>query len=274
MSAADFLALWSWYPSVLVGCAALAVGYLALVRFHPTRRALVFLAGVLVLLAALVSPLDSLSDTYLFSAHMLQHLLLILVIPPLLLVGLPRLPSAPAGRAGDWLSCAGRLRPSPVAAWFVGIGTMWVWHLPALYNATLANEDIHVVEHLSFLATSVIFWWPVLGPIAEQRLPATAAIPYLFLASAASSLLGILLAFAPAGLYPAYLHPIDEYHLLPLLRDGWGLTPAVDQQSGGLLMWIAGGPAYLFGALSALARWYSGAEEQGEFSIKKDAHGK
>ncbi len=90
MSLPIFRAMWTWYPSVVLGCAGLAAGYLALVKLRPTRRALAFLAGVLVLLAALVSPLDALGDTYLFSAHMVQHLLLILVAPPLLIMGLPR----------------------------------------------------------------------------------------------------------------------------------------------------------------------------------------
>ncbi len=157
-----------------------------------------------------------------------------------------------------------RLLPSPLLAWFFGIGVMWLWHLPVLYNAALADERIHLIEHLSFLATSVMFWWPVLGPVEAQRMKPLAAIPYLFLASAATSLLGILLAFAPAGLYPAYLHPADPYGILPLLREGWGITAAGDQQAGGLLMWIAGGPVYLFGALYAMARWYAAPDEERE----------
>ncbi len=84
-----FLSTWSWDPSVLVGCAALMTAYLAAVRFRPTRRAIYFAAGVVWLLLALVSPLDALGDAYLFSAHMLQHLLLLLVVPPLLLLGIP-----------------------------------------------------------------------------------------------------------------------------------------------------------------------------------------
>ncbi len=89
----------------------------------------------------------------------------------------------------------------------------------------------------------------------------TAAIPYLFFASAASSILGILLAFAHPGLYRAYLSPVDAYGILATFRNGWGITPAIDQQAGGLLMWVAGTPVYLLGALSALSLWYRAAEE-------------
>jgi putative membrane protein len=101
-------------------------------------------------------------------------------------------------------------------------------------------------------------------------------IPYLFLASAACSTLGIILAFAPPGLYPAYLKPDDPYGILALLRNGWGISAAVDQQAGGLLMWIAGGPVYLGGALYALARWYAAPEDTpmpGEKSLREGPHG-
>jgi cytochrome c oxidase assembly factor CtaG len=84
---------------------------------------------------------------------------------------------------------------------------------------------------------------------------------YLFVAMAASSVLGMLLTFTPPGLYPAYLHPVDRLGILPLLRDGWGLTPAADQQLGGLLMWIPGSLVYLGAMMITLVRWYSAPEE-------------
>ena len=230
---------WNWEPSVLLGCGGLAVGYAAALRRRFTGAALYFAAGLLVLLLALTSPLDALGDTYLFSAHMLQHLLLLMVVPPLLLLG-----------------SAGPLA-TLLLAWSLGIGTMWVWHVPALYNAALADEGVHLLEHLSFLVTATIFWWPVIAPSEGSRLVPHAAIVYLFAANAASSLLGILLTFAQAGLYPAYLYPDDRLGIASLLRDGWGLSPAMDQQIGGLLMWVAGGLAFLCAIIGTLVRWYS-----------------
>jgi cytochrome c oxidase assembly factor CtaG len=206
--------------------------------------------------------LEALGDTYLFSAHMLQHLLLILLVPPFLLLGTPRwlaellLDWPPARRVE-------RILGRPLVAWLVGTVTVWVWHWPVLYNATLLDERIHVVEHLSFLVTATIFWWPVLHPLAERRIAPLATIPYLFTAAASSSALGIILTFAPAGLYPAYLQPFDILRILPLLRQQWGLTPAVDQQLGGLLMWVPGSLVYLSGIIAAMARWYSEPEEDG-----------
>jgi cytochrome c oxidase assembly factor CtaG len=251
---------WSWDPSVLVGCVALIGGYLVVVRSRITSKMLFFVTGVLVMLLALESPLEELGDTYLFSAHMAQHLLLILVVPPLMLLGIPRWL---AQRILDW-PLANRIEQilnRPLPAWLLGMGTIWVWHAPALYNATLTNENIHIVEHVCFLVTSTIFWWPVLSPLTERRLAPLATIPYLFAASAATSILGIILTFTPPGIYPAYLDPNDEIGALPLLRDGWGLSPATDQQLGGLLMWVPGGLAYLSGIIGALARWYSSPEE-------------
>jgi cytochrome c oxidase assembly factor CtaG len=244
---------WNWNPSVLAGCTALIGVYLAAVRSRLTRRVLLFVAGVLVTLFALVSPLDALGDTYLFSAHMVQHLLLMQIAPPLLLLGSP---AWLAKKIVDWppVGSAERILGRPVVAWLLGMGTMWVWHLPALYNATLADEGLHIVEHLSFLVTSTIFWWPVLSPLKDRRLSPPATLLYLVPAIAASDILGTILTYTAPGVYN-YLHPIDTLGVLPLLRGTWGLSPAVDQQLGGLAMWILGDPVYLWGILNGVARW-------------------
>jgi cytochrome c oxidase assembly factor CtaG len=245
---------WNWDPSVLVGSAALIGVYLAALGSRLTKRALLFVAGVLAAVFALVSPLDVLGDTYLFSAHMLQHLLLMQVTPPLLLLGLP---AWLAKKITDWPP-AGRIERilgQPWLAWLLGMGTMWTWHLPALYNATLADEGIHIVEQVSFLVTSTIFWWPVLSPVMERRLPPPATLLYLVAAIVAGDMLGSLVTFAAPGVYN-YLHPLDTLGVLPLLRTGWGLSPVVDQQLGGLAMSILGDLVYLCGILNGIARWH------------------
>ncbi len=251
---------WHWHPSVLLGIAAVFLAYGAALRFRFSQAVLYFGGGLLVLLVALLSPLHTLGETYLFSAHMLQHLLLLLVVPPLLLRGLvPEL----AQRAIRWMLVRlleQQLR-RPLLAWGLGLGMMWLWHLPALYNASLVHEWIHVVEHLSFLLTAVIFWWPVMAPLEEARLSPLIGVIYLFTAMIASGVLGIMLTFAAPGLYPAYLDPPDRLGILPLLRGGWGLTPESDQQIGGLLMWVPGSFAYLVAIMSLLARWYYAPDE-------------
>jgi putative membrane protein len=144
----------------------------------------------------------------------------------------------------------------PPVAWMLGVGVMFLWHVPALFNAALANEIIHIFQHLSFLATGVIFWWPILGPIEEARPSVVGSILYLFTACLSCSLLGAILTFNPPGLYPAYLHPADSLTILPLVRNVWGLDPAKDQQLGGLVMWVPGCFVYLSAILWVLARWH------------------
>jgi len=243
--------VWDWEPSVVAGCAVLALAYIGLVRKRDWSRAPYFLAGIVLLLLDLVSPIDTLADQYLLSAHILQHFLLALVIPPLLLMGTPQ-----------WLAAQALERPlcrriervigQPPLSWLLGVGAMLAWHIPLLFNAALANDALHVAQHLSFLVTGTIFWWPILGPLQERRLPVLGAVSYLFSACACCSLLGAFLTFGPVGLYPAYLNPP--------LPNVWGLDPKSDQQLAGLLMWVPGCFVYLAGILSTIRHWYSGAE--------------
>ena len=252
------LTIWDWEPSVLVGCACLLAWYAGAMHFRLTKRSIYFIAGVFFLLISLVSPIDILGDVYLFSAHMLQHLLMILVVPPLLLLGIPdwmysRILQWPVARKIE------RVLGQPVIAWLLGTLTVWIWHYPAFYTSALRYENLHIFQHMTFLVTGTIFWWPVIVPNAIQRLGMFTTIGYLFAASAASSLLGILLTFAPPGLYSIYLHPYDRFGLLSLIRDEWGLSPAVDQQLGGLLMWVPGSMAYLGAMMFAMIRLFQQA---------------
>jgi putative membrane protein len=240
---------WDWEPSVVAGCAALAIGYLAIVRRRCLRRMPYFLVGVALLLLDLVSPIDTLGDRYLFSAHIVQHFLLALVIPPLFLLGTPRWLAA-AALQRTTLDRLERVVGQPPISWLLGVGAMLAWHIPLLFNAALANDALHIFQHLSFLLTGTIFWWPVLGPVEERHLPVLCAVSYLFSACVCCSLLGAFLTFGPTGLYPAYLNP-------PMYLGG--LDPKSDQQLGGVLMWVPGCFVYLSAILSTVIRWY-GAE--------------
>jgi putative membrane protein len=246
---------WSFYPSVIGGVIVLLVVYLAATRLRPQPRFAWFALGLLTIVLALLSPLDILSDQYLFSAHMIQHLLLVLVAPPLLLAGLPELPVRQLisrkipGRIEKFLGY-------PLVAWILGIGTLWIWHLPALYSETLADQRVHIAEHLSFLVTGTVFWWPLVGPAASQALNTFFAMVYLFTAALANSILGIIFAFAPTLIYTGYQNPDDSLQILKLLRENWGLSPLLDQQLGGLIMWVGGGLIFLLAMLAVLIRWY------------------
>ena len=142
------LTAWDWEPSVLIGCAALVVGYVALVRPGRPTKAASFLTGVLLLLLALVSPLDTLGDAYLLSAHVIQHFLLALIIPPLWLLGTPRALAEAALRI-TLIRRIEHVLAQPLVAWTLGVGTMIVWHLPPLFNAALANDALHIFQQRS-----------------------------------------------------------------------------------------------------------------------------
>ena len=247
---------WSWHPEVILGCLSLAALYAYFSKRRIDRQAAFFYSGLLLLLLALESPLDVLSDDYLFSAHMLQHLILILFVAPLLLLGLPSswiqriISSKPAARLEGILGL-------PAVSWSIGVGTLYFWHIPVFYNAAVANENIHALEHLCFLISAVIFWWPVIAPIqAERHLSAFGNMLYIFAGAVANVVLGIVITFSSVSLYPAYINPDDAFGILPLIRNGLGITPQSDLQLGGLLMWIPGGIFYLSAILIAFAHWF------------------
>jgi len=245
---------WDLDPSVIVGCLAFAVVY-ALACRRDFSRAGWILLGDLVMLLALISPLDVLADDYLFSAHMLQHMLLVLAVPPMLILGIPRDVARSAVRV-PMLGAIERALRRPLIAWTLGMAALWIWHLPRLYDATLASEALHIFEHLTFLVTATIFWWPILPPLENSRMNHGVAFAYLGAAMLVTGVLGILITFAPVGAYAAYLHPQDSLGILDGLRRSWGLTTDADQQLGGLLMWVPGGLVYLCAIMAVLARWY------------------
>jgi putative membrane protein len=270
---------WSVDPSILAGSALVLAGFVWIVRKRWTRRAWLFIAGILVFVFALECPLDKIGDTYLFSAHMAQHLFLLWIVPPLVILGTPRwlaqwIKDQPVfGRTEQILS-------NPFVAWPTGVVTLWAWHTPLLYNAALADETIHAIEHLSFTVSATIFWWPVLEPTTEDRLAPLAAVAYIWLGGAMNTLLALILALMPVGYYPEYVHPVDTYGALSLIRNTWGISAQEDQQIGALLMFVGGGFLFLAGIIHALHRWYSMPEDdiplllsEGVQRIKEEKNG-
>ena len=134
---------------------------------------------------------------------------------------------------------------------------MWFWHVPALCNAATTHPALGAVQTVSLVGLGLLFWLPILGRSRPNPLPPLGGVLYLFTACVGCTLLGILLTFAPVSVCPVYLHPADKLGILPLVRDGWGMTPALDQQIGGLLMWVPACSIYLCGIIGLLARWYS-----------------
>jgi len=180
---------------------------------------------------------------------MLQHLLLLLIAPALLLFSLPRSLS---------LALRPRCFGGPAVGWIAGVGAMWLWHVPALCDAAAASRPIHGLQTVSLLGLGVLFWRQILAPREAERLPPPGAVLYLFAACVACSVLGIILTFSPVTVCSAYaLPPVDRLGLLPALRAGWGLTPERDQQVGGLLMWVPMCLVYLGAITAQIARWFA-----------------
>jgi len=224
---------WNIHLSVLAGLVLLGGLYVYLGGLKAGRRHVAsFAASLLVLFLALNGPLHNLSDTYLFSAHMAQHLLLTLVFPPLLLYGTPSAVMRQLLRP-RWVMAVARVVTRPLVAAAVFTAPIVLWHVPAFYEAALRNHNLHIVQHLVFLTTAVIMWWPVLSPVPElPRLPHLLQMLYLFLLGIPMSITGALIALSDRVLYPFYAAAAP--------RVG-GLSPLDDQQIGGLLMWVLGG---------------------------------
>jgi putative membrane protein len=246
---------------------AMAIGLLlyavGVVRLHThaarsrrmwRRRGTAFAAGWLVLAAALLSPLDALGAR-LFSAHMLQHELLMVIAAPLLVLGRPlgafawALPPAWRRGSGRVLrspasSVAWHALSRPSVAWVLHALALWAWHVPALFGLALRDPDWHAWQHASFLGSALLFWWTVLG--APTRRAQGAAVVSLFTTMMHSGALGALLTFAAQPWYAGYAGHPDA---------ATGLLPLEDQQLGGLLMWIPGGLVYLVAGLALAARW-------------------
>jgi cytochrome c oxidase assembly factor CtaG len=192
---------------------------------------------------------------------MLQHILLLLIVPLLLLIGIP---PWLARRALRWsqLGSVIRVLKKPLVAWLSGIGAMWVWHVPSLFNAASGNEALHIAQILSLLVMGAIFWLPVFAPLEEWRLTPPFATLYLFSACIACTTLGIIITFAGVGLYSTYLNPSDIHGILPFLRNELYITPKVDQQIGGLIMWVPCCLIYLCASMITIARWYKTPERE------------
>jgi putative membrane protein len=226
---------WSLEPAVLL--VVLALGALYLTRWRRARRPgephppgvgrlVLFGCGLLGILAALVSPLDGLSDQ-LMVMHMVQHILLLDLAPILMILGLTKVLLRPATRRLQAIERRAAWLGHPAFAVLAYAGLMWLWHLPTMYDAALRDTGVHAIEHICFAAAGGLYWWHILSPIrSRMRLGGLGPIVYMVSTKLMVGILGIVLAFAPHALYSFYVdHP--RY---------WGLSAAEDQSLAGLTM--------------------------------------
>ena len=251
---------WSFEPWALVFASILLGAYILGAGTKLNRHSVLYALGVLVVLFAIVSPLDFLGRHYLFSAHMIQHILLLLIAPLLLLLGIPKATAEKLLKIGP-IAAIMRVLGNPVVAWFLGVGAMWAWHMPAIHNMAINNNSLYIAQLISFVLIGMIFWWPVFTPLERTRLNPLTGTLYLASACFGCSVLGMLITFAGAGLYTAYINPADTAGLLALIRNDLCITPGVDQQIGGLTMWVPGCLIYLSASMITLAQWYAAPDE-------------
>ena len=251
---------WQFEPTVLVLVFGVLSGYFWLVgpyaRKHDLPRPtdgqkIMFLVGTFTMLVALGPPLDDWASYYLLSAHMLQHLLLMVVTAPLWLKAIPGWFFDPINRRSR-LSRALRFLTSPIPSLVIGSAIMVVWHLPDLYNRALMIEPLHALQHQSFLFASLLMWWPIIGPNPVWPRPAPLLrMLYLFATTLPGGFVGAFITLADPGLYSHYVD-------VPRL---WGMDLATDQELAGLMMWV-GVPSIYLAVISGIFFGWVASEER------------
>jgi putative membrane protein len=229
---------WLSDPAVLAPIAVLVAAYG--IRFRAARReaggrgagalqGVAFAAAMLALLAALVSPIDGLGDDYLFSAHMVQHLLLGDLAPLLLLLSLSRVIMRPATRRLVALERTLGPLAHPLTGLLIWLFVLYLWHVPALYDAALEQPVVHLLEHASFFGAGLAVWWPLVQPVPMRRsLTGMRPLAYVGGAKFGLAALGLYLTWSSSVLY-------GYYEQVPRI---WGLSPLEDQNIGGVIMMV------------------------------------
>jgi len=241
---------WPLDPTVYAGLVALFLGHAWLARRvddAQPRHTFYFGLGLLTLWVALETPIDTISDQYLDSVHMLQHVLLGFVAPPLMLLGLsPRI----AGVLSSFPFV--RAITEPIAAQVIAAAVMIGWHVPALYDATLRSESLHVVEHLMFIGAGLVLYWPVLQATsvnARWQLSPGFKLLYLLAATLPQDGVALVLLFSREPFYEFYVH-------VPRLV--LSLTALIDQTLAGAVLMVLGKATFTVAGLAVFFRWFGG----------------
>lgn len=242
--------------ALVLGAYLLGVGPLRerhnLADYVDSRQVATFTAGMMVVFFALTSPLHILSERFLFSMHMVQHVLLTLIAPPLLVLGMPAWLIRPMLRP-NWAFRTARLLTHPIAAIALFNIIFSIWHIPALYNSSLNSEAFHALEHIMMVATAMLMWWPLASNMPElPRLNYPLQLGYLFALSVAQIIVFAIITFAEEPIYEFYVNA-------PRI---WGLSPLLDQQLGGIIMKVGSGIYFLTLLIIIFFKWFNQEEAE------------
>jgi len=247
---------WHFHPDVLIGLAVILGLYLWIIgpgRIKlglsdtpaTSKQILMFVSSIVIILLSLISPLHELSDNFLFSAHMLQHILLTLIVPPLMIAGIPGWAFKPVMKIKVFAWIA-RLLTNPIITFSAFNLVFSFWHFPALYATSVDFHSLHVLEHLMFISTAVMMWWPLMSSSKElPPISEPAKMLYLLGLAIAQILVFAPITFSDAPLYEFYVNA-------PVI---WSLNNLQDQQIGGLIMKVGGGVLFMALFIRIFLRW-------------------
>jgi putative membrane protein len=246
---------WRVYPAFMVGWLLFVGAYFLLIgplrhrfpgsRPATSRQVASFSFAAAAMFLSLQGPLHELSDYFLFSAHMVQHLVLILLMPPFLLMGIPDWMLRPAVRV-KWVGKVARALTLPLVAFALNNVIFLAWHFPGPYDLMMRNHDVHVTMHLMIMVTGTIMWWPVMSPLPElPRIAAPLQMVYLFLVGIPMMISAALITFSGTPLYSWY---VEAPRVFPL-------DPLSDQRLGGVIMWVPGGLILWIAITAVYFRW-------------------
>jgi putative membrane protein len=263
----SILSYWDFNIANVVFLLLLISFYLYITNFKFKRKSLFFIAATFILILCIASPLHYLGEHYLFSAHMVSHVLILLVAAPLFIASIPK--ENRVKRSYEFISK--KISGAPLVSWFVGVSVMWAWHVPFIFNQMFSMPGMQVASmnsmsglmfiHMAslFIAGS-IFCLPIINPCKEFRIAPLAAVLYLSSACVFCSLLGLFITFAPAATFTGYIPNYGTNNFLSIIRNDWKINAAEDQQIGGLIMWVPCCFIYLSASMVILIEWFEKKE--------------
>lgn len=261
MEAEPIIYRWHFDPLIMLLMALIVYGYYRISHFSHRRANWFFWTAMSLFFITECSPLHFLGMHYYFSIHMLGHIIILLICGPLFVMSIPQRPTLFLQKKLQQI-CGFFYRYSWLA-WLAGVGIMWFWHIPVIFDGTFNSSHslswLPLLHAGSILLGGILFSLPLFGPFADKQVHPLTGVLYLFTACVSCSLLGLLITFAPIGIYHHYLD-LSLHAQMP--GNPWGVTILQDQQAAGLIMWVPCCFIYLGGCIYLLVRWFAGSSHK------------